>query len=158
MSRRIPISDSNLLPHIPLHFTQPRSVQDHVPFEAEMTVPPSVDLAKVINSAHFIDFTEKIKRELQVTIIPHLKSVQEQSIFRFHCQRSNADYLGPARELLETYLVNSNIHVYVPSAHRRADSFADAFPYFNSKVLSSAVVMSGTSAGLGRGCLASVLT
>jgi len=121
-------------------------MQDHVPFEAEMTVPPSGDLAKVVNSAHFIDFTEKIKRELQVTIIPHLKSVQEQSIFKFHCQRSNADYLGPARELLETYLVNSNIHVYVANAHRRADSFADAFPYFNSKVLSSAVVMSGTSA------------
>jgi hypothetical protein len=121
-------------------------MQDHVPFEAEMTVPPSGDLAKVVNSAHFIDFTEKIKRELQVTIIAHLKSVQEQSIFKFHCQRSNADYLGPARELLETYLVNSNIHVYVPNAHRRADSFADAFPHFNSRVLSSAVVMSGMSA------------
>jgi hypothetical protein len=128
-----------------------------VPFEAEMTVPPSSDLAKVINSAHFVDFVDKIKRDLQVTIIPHLKNGSEQPLFKYHCQRSNTDYLGPARELLETYLVNSNIHVYVPSAHRRADSFADAFPHFNSRVLSSAVVMSGMSTGLGWGCLASVL-
>lgn len=117
-----------------------------MPFEAEMTVPPSSDLAKVVNSAHFMDFAEKIKRELQVTIIAHLRGVPEQSIFKFHCQRSNADYLGPARELLETYLVNSKIQIYVPNAHRRADSFADAFPHFNSRVLSSAVVMSGTPA------------
>ena len=129
-----------------------------MPFEAEMTVPPSGDLAKVVNSTRFIDYAEKIKRELQVTIIPHLKNVPEQPVFKFHCQRSNTDYLGPARELLETYLINSNIQVYVPNAHRRADSFADAFPHFNSRVLSSAVVMSGMSAGLGRGCLASVLT
>lgn len=110
---------------------------EHVPFEAEMTVPPSPELPRVINTPHFADFAEGIKRELHVTIVPQLKSGHEQSVFKFHCQRSNADYLSAAKELLESYLLNHNIQIYVTHTHKRADSFADTFSYFHSKVLAN---------------------
>lgn len=61
--------------------------------------------------------------------------------FKFRCQRSNSDFLVTAREMLEQYLISHNAHVY-PSAtsrtHQRTDSFTDAFPHFDSKVLSTA--------------------
>lgn len=110
---------------------------EHVPFEAEMTIPPSPDLPRVVNTPHFADFAEDIKRELHVTIVPHLKGPSEQSVFKFHCQRSNADYLSPAKELLESYLINYNIQIYPTQAHKRADSFADTFSHFHSRVLAN---------------------
>jgi hypothetical protein len=42
---------------------------------------------------------------------------------------------------LEQFLLNHNVHVYPsPTAHthKRGDSFAEAFPHFDSKVLSTA--------------------
>lgn len=134
---------------------------EHVPFEADMAVPPSADLPKVCASADFITFVERIKREFQVVITPNVKAptpsptngasassssavvvgdVGEYS-FKFHCQRSNSDFLLAARELLEQFLLNHNVHVYPsPTAHthKRGDSFAEAFPHFDSKVLSTA--------------------
>ncbi|KAG1757908.1 cytoplasmic protein [Suillus lakei] len=134
---------------------------EHVPFEADMAVPPSVDLPKVCASADFIAFVERIKREFQVVITPNVKAptpcptngasassssavvigdVGEYS-FKFHCQRSNSDFLLAAREMLEQFLLNHNVHVYPsPTAHthKRGDSFAEAFPHFDSKVLSTA--------------------
>ncbi|KAG1766473.1 cytoplasmic protein [Suillus occidentalis] len=134
---------------------------EHVPFEADMAVPPSADLPKVCASADFITFVERIKREFQVIITPNVKTptpsptngaaassssavavgdVGEYS-FKFHCQRSNSDFLLAAREMLEQFLLNHNVHVYPsPTAHthKRGDSFAEAFPHFDSKVLSTA--------------------
>lgn len=134
---------------------------EHVPFEADMAVPPSADLPKVCASADFITFVERIKREFQVIITPNVKApttsptngaaassssavavgdVGEYS-FKFHCQRSNSDFLLAAREMLEQFLLNHNVHVYPsPTAHthKRGDSFAEAFPHFDSKVLSTA--------------------
>lgn len=129
---------------------------EHVPFEADMAVPPSAELLKICASADFITFVERIKREFQVIITPNVKAssptngasascssavdVGEYS-FKFHCQRSNSDFLLAAREMLEQFLLNHNIHVYPsPTAHthKRGDSFAEAFPHFDSKVLSTA--------------------
>ncbi|KAJ8588193.1 cytoplasmic protein [Rhizopogon salebrosus TDB-379] len=132
---------------------------EHVPFEADMAVPPSPDLPKVCASADFLAFVERIKREFQVIITPNVKppapsptngasassstavgDVGEYS-FKFHCQRSNSDFLLAAREMLEQFLLNHNVHVYPsPTAHthKRGDSFAEAFPHFDSKVLSTA--------------------
>ncbi|KAG0697160.1 cytoplasmic protein [Suillus ampliporus] len=134
---------------------------EHVPFEADMAVPASADLPKVCGSADFITFVDRVKREFQVIITPNVKAsvpsptngasassstavvagdVGEYS-FKFHCQRSNSDFLLAARELLEQYLLNHNVHVYPsPTAHthKRGDSFAEAFPHFDSKVLSTA--------------------
>ncbi|KAI0067872.1 cytoplasmic protein [Artomyces pyxidatus] len=121
---------------------------DHVPFEADMAVPPQADLPLICGSAEFAAFVEQIKRDLQVVIVPNIKTVGNGSgsetpsdcSFKFRCQRSNTDFLVSAREMLEQFLLNHNLHVY-PSAtahtHKRGDSFAEAFPHFDSKVLSS---------------------
>ncbi|KAI0359181.1 cytoplasmic protein [Trametes cingulata] len=135
---------------------------DHVPFEADMAVPPHPDLARICQSPDFVNFTERVKRELQVVISPNVKggvangSMQEQPAecsFKFRCQRSNSDFLATAREMLEQFLIEHNVHVY-PSAtsrtHQRGDSFTDAFPHFDSKVLSTARTRHQNSADLGR--------
>lgn len=128
------------------------ATQDHVPFEADMAVPPSTDLPRLCASADFVSLVERVKRELQVSISPNFKTtlptangvpipepLAEYS-FKFRCQRSNSDFLITAREMLEQFLINHAIHVY-PSAtahvHKRGDSFADAFPHFDSKILSA---------------------
>jgi hypothetical protein len=113
-----------------------------------MAVPPQAELPRVCTSPEFASFVEQIKRELQIAIVPNIKSATGSSgadtpaecSFKFRCQRSNSDLLVSAREMLEQYLLNHNIHVYPsPTAHvhKRGDSFADAFPHFDSKVLST---------------------
>lgn len=122
-----------------------------MPFEADMAVPPSADLPRVCSSAEFSGFVEHVKRDFQVSIVANIKtstissangveSLPEYS-FKFRCQRSNSDFLITAREMLEQFLLNHNVHVYPsPTAHthKRGDSFAEAFPHFDSKVLSTA--------------------
>lgn len=116
-----------------------------------MAVPPNADLPRLCASQDFISLTERVKRELQVSVTPHAKkapatngSVIEtptEYSFKFRCQRSNSDFLITAREMLEQFLINHNIHVYPsPTAHthKRGDSFAESFPHFDSKVLSTA--------------------
>lgn len=147
------------------------SQQEHVPFEADMAVPPSLDLPVVCASPEFVAFVERVKREFQVSITPNLKppapihstngsstsldhpstsqaspqmaqmQSQGEYSFKFRCQRSNSDFLLAAREMLEQFLLNHNVRVYPsPTAHthKRGDSFAEAFPHFDSKVLSTA--------------------
>lgn len=113
-----------------------------------MAVPPQPDLPRICSSPEFNSFVEQIKRDLQVVISPNLKSLgasggaetPSDCSFKFRCQRSNSDFLVTAREMLEQFLLNHNIHVY-PSptshTHKRGDSFAEAFPHFDSKVLST---------------------
>lgn len=119
---------------------------DHVPFEADMAVPPQADLPRICSSPEFAAFVEQIKHDWQVVISPNFKTlgsgaeIPMECSFKFRCQRSNSDFLVSARELLEQFLLNHNIHVYPsPTAHthKRGDSFAEAFPHFDSKVLST---------------------
>ncbi|THH21564.1 hypothetical protein EW146_g36 [Bondarzewia mesenterica] len=119
---------------------------DHVPFEADMAVPPQAELPLICSSPEFNAFVEQIKRDLQVVISPNIKTLGSGAetpadcSFKFRCQRSNSDFLVSAREMLEQFLLNHNIHVYPsPTAHthKRGDSFAEAFPHFDSKVLST---------------------
>jgi hypothetical protein len=113
-----------------------------------MAVPPQAELTRVCASPDFASFVEQIKRELQIAIVPNIKTTAGGSgtdtptecSFKFRCQRSNSDLLISAREMLEQYLLNHSIHVYpspTANAHKRGDSFADAFPHFDSKVLST---------------------
>ncbi|KAJ6627168.1 hypothetical protein B0H10DRAFT_423110 [Mycena sp. CBHHK59/15] len=124
---------------------------DHVPFEADMNVPPSAELSRLCVSTDFNTLVERIKRELQVSVVPNIKMpvVNEDSgsetpteyTFKFRCQRSNSDFLITAREMLEQFLGNHNIHLFPSPAshvHKRGDSFAEAFPHFDSKLLSTA--------------------
>lgn len=123
------------------------SPKDQVPFEAEMAIPPNKDLPRLCASQDFLVFGESLKRDFEVTIVPSIKvspngspsGSPRQCSFKFMCQRSNSDCLTTARELFEEFLVSNNIPVY-PSArtHKRADSFAEAFPHFDSKLLSAA--------------------
>jgi len=50
---------------------------------------------------------------------------------------SNIDFLGSARDALEEYLVSRKVVVYPSNRGGRNDSFADAFPHFNSALLPS---------------------
>lgn len=120
-----------------------------MPFEADMAVPAHPELARICASSDFAAFVDRIKHELQVVISPNVKIPSPgpgvdgptEASFKFRCQRSNSDFLVTAREMLEQYLISHNAHVY-PSAtsrtHQRTDSFTDAFPHFDSKVLSTA--------------------
>ncbi|KAG6911775.1 hypothetical protein DXG01_000021 [Tephrocybe rancida] len=137
---------------------------DHVPFEADMAVPPSADLPRVLAAPDFNTLVDRVKRELQVSIVPNVKTssptngISEADAatdlsFKFRCQRSNSDFLITAREMLEQFLLNHNIHVYPsPTAHihKRGDSFADSFPHFDSKVLSTAKARGHESVDMGR--------
>ncbi|KAJ7597282.1 cytoplasmic protein [Mycena floridula] len=126
---------------------------DHVPFEADMAIPPSADLPRICASQDFVALVERVKREIQVSITANMRGsssnpngngsaeAMPEYSFKFRCQRSNSDFLVTAREMLEQFLINHNIHVYPsPTAHthKRGDSFAEAFPHFDSKVLSAA--------------------
>ncbi|KAF7339851.1 KH domain protein [Mycena venus] len=124
---------------------------DNVPFEADMNVPPSAELARLCVSPDFNNLAERIKRELQVTVVPNIKmpvvnedngtETPSEYAFKFRCQRSNSDFLITAREMLEQFLGNHNIHLFPAPAshvHKRGDSFAEAFPHFDSKLLSTA--------------------
>lgn len=138
---------------------------DHVPFEADMAVPPNSDLPRICASPEFTNLVERVKRELQVSITPNFKPLgasngsaapteaPAEHSFKFRCQRSNSDFLITAREMLEQFLLNHNVHVY-PSptshTHKRGDSFAEAFPHFDSKVLSTAKTRGHESMDLGR--------
>lgn len=114
-----------------------------------MAVPPHPELTRIVGSPDFAQFSERVKRDFQVVISPNLRTgpsngVSDSAVecsFKFRCQRSNSDFLVTAREMLEQFLIGHNVHVY-PSAtsrsHKRGDSFADAFPHFDSKVLSTA--------------------
>ncbi|TFK57432.1 cytoplasmic protein [Heliocybe sulcata] len=122
---------------------------DHVPFEADMAVPIHPDLPMICASQDFGTFAERVKREFQVVVVPNIKTPGGTPVelsecsFKFRCQRSNADFLVTAREMLEQFLLSHNVHVY-PSptshTHKRGDSFAEAFPHFDSKLLSTARV------------------
>jgi hypothetical protein len=128
---------------------------DHIPFEVEMPVPYSPELTRFSGSAAFESFNDKIKREFQVSVVPSIRTLTtpptsassgsgkrvswHECSFRLACQRSNSDSLATVRDMLEQVLIEHNVRIYPPSgSHKRADSFAEAFPHFNSKLLSSA--------------------
>ncbi|CED84372.1 cytoplasmic protein [Phaffia rhodozyma] len=114
---------------------------DHVPFEADLHVPFSMELASVLGTPEFVQLIERINREAQVAIVPPARIYQqeqgEDSVFKFKCQRSNLDFLGPAKDALEEYLLARKILIYPSDSHAAPDSYADAFSHFNSALLPS---------------------
>ncbi|KAL8293147.1 hypothetical protein RQP46_000841 [Phenoliferia psychrophenolica] len=112
---------------------------DHVPFEAEYRMPHSDEMANLTISQDWMNLTERIKRDLNITILPWVdrSGRGEETIVRFCLNRSNVDFLATSRDLVEEYLVGRNINLYPGSLRPRSDSFADAFPFFNSKLLST---------------------
>lgn len=129
-----------------------------------MAVPPSAEIPRICNSAEFASLADRIKRDLQVSVTANINvpsvnghvDLPTEYSFKFRCPRSNSDFLATAREMLEQFLINHNIRVY-PSAtahtHKRGDSFAEAFPHFDSKVLSAARTRGTSQDSLVIGCL-----
>ncbi|KAG0025420.1 hypothetical protein BGZ81_007184 [Podila clonocystis] len=65
---------------------------------------------------------------------------EDDHVFVFKYSRNNEDYLQNAKELLVQFLIDNQIEVYddeIRIQRPRSDSFAEAFPHFNSKILSS---------------------
>jgi hypothetical protein len=154
-------------------------MQDHVPYEADLNIPTHPDLSRLCASPEFLAFTERIQRELQVSIVLSTDVPGYPFSFKFRCQRSNCDCLSPAREHLDAFLGSHGVlHAFpkrkssgavttpgvvgqAPASasaaaampqpsqfapgsghvfgnghiHRRVDSFTDAFPHFNSRLL-----------------------
>ncbi|GAA5888276.1 hypothetical protein JCM16303_007256 [Sporobolomyces ruberrimus] len=120
---------------------------DHVPFEAEYRLPHSSGMAALTLSQDFVNLTEKIKRDLNITILPWVDrtGAGEETIIRFCLNRSNVDFLATSRDLVEEYLVQRKIDLYPGSLRPRSESFADVFAPFNSKLLSTSNMNAGES-------------
>lgn len=112
-------------------------------------------MTTLASSTDFIAFTERIKRDHQIAISPSANfGRRDEAVFKFRCQRSHIDHLTMARDELEEYLDQHNVscwetewpwlivqvQVRPPGTHKRADSFADAFHHFNSRLLSTKAV------------------
>jgi hypothetical protein len=109
---------------------------DHVPFEADLHVPPNADLTRLVASKEFVLFTERMKRDHQIAISPSPRFGQgDEAVFKFRCQRSSIDFLTTVYDSLVDFLSGHNIQVYPPHAAKRPDPFADAFSHFDSKLL-----------------------
>lgn len=68
-------------------------------------------MANLTLSQDFVNLTEKIKRDLNITILPWVdrSGNNEETIIRFCLNRSNVDFLGTSRDLVEEYLVQRNV-------------------------------------------------
>ena len=127
--------------------------QDLVPYEDEVTFPPNSDLARVCKSQEYKNFVDSINREYQVTITPMVRaSPAGQNIelvegFKLNCLQSAKESTTTVKEMLDQLFITHNIHMYpvAPArVHKRGDSFADAFPHFDSKLLSHPRTRGGT--------------
>jgi len=87
-----------------------------------------------------IEDDEKFIRSLSSLTDSDDDSEEEDYLFIFKYSRNNEGYLQNAKELLVQYLINNQIEVYddeIRVRRPRSDSFAEAFPHFNSKILST---------------------
>lgn len=112
---------------------------DHVPFEAEFRTPNSSELGKVIASHDFVALAERVKRDLNINIVPVANKTQTgEAVFKLRLNRSNADFLPASKDALEDFLLSRNVDVYDSPARARSDSFASSFPHFATKLISTA--------------------
>lgn len=120
---------------------------DHVPFEADLHVPYAPDIAAVVATHDYVQLVERLKRDLQIAIVaPTRFSQGDDSLFKFHCQRSNIDFLGSAKDALEEYLVSRKVGVYQTNARGWNDTYgADAFSHFNSALLPSKLAVGSST-------------
>ena len=108
-------------------------LQELVPFEAELAMPFSTELAALATSEDFAAFAKRIKGELQIDILPPLtgKHPKEGSmIFKLACVHSSVDLITDARRRLEEFIQSRGIQVH--SADTEAFSFIDSFGYFQN--------------------------
>ncbi|CAO1614561.1 unnamed protein product [Sympodiomycopsis kandeliae] len=111
---------------------------EHVPFEAEFRAPSAPNLQQVLGSQEFVALTERVKRDLSITIVTGpIPAGATEAVFKLRLSRSNSDFLPTAKDLLEDFLVSRNVNVYAAPARARSDSFASSFPHFATKLIST---------------------
>lgn len=83
----------------------------HIAFEAEYRLPHSSEMAQLVLSPDWVAVTERIKRDFNVTVLPFVdrSGTAEETIIKFCLNRSNVDYLGPARDIIEDFLVGRKV-------------------------------------------------
>ncbi|KAG0053834.1 hypothetical protein BGZ83_000378 [Gryganskiella cystojenkinii] len=139
-----------VVPEVPAEVTKPQSEKSstsgnaHAALESATTSSPSENkngAASRKDSEEVVD--EKLARSLSSLTDSddeNEDSEEEDHVFIFKYSRNNEDYLQSAKELLVQYLIDNQIEVYddeIRVQRPRSDSFAEAFPHFNSKILSS---------------------
>lgn len=74
-------------------------------------MPHSAEMAALALSQDFVNLTERVKCDLNITILPWVDrtGAGEETIIRFCLNRSNVDFLATARDLVEEYLVGRNV-------------------------------------------------
>ena len=151
--RERPIETLGMPLRSPVVFFLTPTHQDLVPYEDEVTFPPNPDLARVCKSQEYKNFVDSINREYQVTITPMVRApAAGQNIelvegFKLNCLQSAKESTTTVKEMLDQLFITHNIHMYpvAPTrVHKRGDSFADAFPHFDSKLLSHPRTRGGT--------------
>lgn len=126
---------------------------DHVPFEAEYRTPFSNELERLLASHEYVALTERVKRDLNISISPTIvkrsttlssasstagsNSPKGEAVFKLRLNRSNVDFLPASKEALEDFLVSRNIEVYESQERQRSDSFASSFRHFANKLIST---------------------
>ncbi|KAK3834064.1 MAG: hypothetical protein J3R72DRAFT_372351, partial [Linnemannia gamsii] len=122
-------------------------------------VPFSEAMDRVLVKPEFkVEVLDRMRNEWNMTLVPPVirevtataggrsegrrtpESKEDDHVFIFKYSRNNEDYLQSAKELLVQFLIDNQIEVYddeIRIQRPRSDSFAEAFPHFNSKILSS---------------------
>ena len=124
-----------------------------MPYEDEFNFPPNTDLPRICQTPEYKAFVESISREYQVIITPvYRTSVSAPALevvegFKLNCLQSAKESTATVKEMLDQFLITHSVQVYPTTAtraHKRGDSFADAFPHFDSKLLSHPKTRGGT--------------
>lgn len=121
----------------------------HVPFEAEYRIPHSERMSRIASSPEFADMQERMKRDHNILVTPSIDRTGacQETIIRFTLNRSSQHFLPSARDAVEDLLLSHDIPLYPGSRRPRSDSFTSSLPYFNSKVLASAIGRSHWATG-----------
>lgn len=125
-----------------LKTTSSRHIQDLVPYEDEVTFPPNTELPRICKTPEYKAFVDSIGREYQVVITPVYRTGQGIEVvegFKLNCLQSAKESTTTVKEMLDQFLITHSVQLYPATTtrvHKRVDSFADAFPHFDSKLLS----------------------
>lgn len=138
-----------------IHYDPDLSQQDLVPYEDELTFPPNSELPRICKTPEYKAFIESISREYQVVITPVVRTsgpgLEVVEGFKLNCLQSAKDSTATVKEMLDQFLITHSVQVYPATnnrVHKRVDSFADAFPHFDSKLLSHPKTRGGQSRSL----------
>lgn len=71
-------------------------------------------MATLSLSQDFLALTERVKRDLNITLIPSVDrtGTGEETVLRFCLNRSNVDFLATARDLVQEFLVARNVSFF----------------------------------------------